>query len=227
MESFVSSLYCSITLLKIANASLFFFVSSLYCSITFLEIANASLFFSSLQVVQNNSVQCSHSDLNLQFAEKILVQWFTTQLQYITQIFWHFIMKLAESYAYFCTPYSSFCILTCTHKSKNHMTLLESSSIHFVRVSNKTKLLLCNLFFYAHAKLFLYKWKLISLLAVNVYPSIHQSIVPSILMICEKWSFFTHAVLPWTFSSVNTPPLNSLFIMNQLMDDDFPASFNT
>jgi hypothetical protein len=140
-------------------------------------------------------------------------------------------MKLAESYAYFCTPYSSFCILTWGHKNKNHvslvMTLVEPSNIYFARMNNKTKLLLCNLFLYAHAKLFLSKWKLISFLAANIYPSIHQFIVPRILMICENWSFFTHAVLPWTFSSVNTLPLNSLFIMNQLMDDDFPASFNT
>jgi hypothetical protein len=107
------------------------------------------------------------------------------------------------------------------------MTLVEPSNIYFARMSNKTKLLLCNMFLYAHTKLFLYKWKLISLLAVNIYPSMYQFIVPSILMICENRSFFTHAVLPWTFSSVNTLPLNSLFITNQLMDDDFPASFNT
>jgi hypothetical protein len=67
--------------------------------------------------------------------------------------------------------------------------LVEPSNIYFARMSNKTKLLLCNLFLYAHAKLFLYKWKLISLLAVNIYPSIHQFLVPSILMICENWSF--------------------------------------
>jgi len=140
-------------------------------------------------------------------------------------------MKLAESYAYFCTPYSPFCILTCGHKSKNHvslvMTLVQPSNIYFARMSNKTKLLLCNLFLHAHAKLFLYKWKLISLLAVKIYPSIHHFIVQSILMICENWSVFTHVVLPRTFSSVNTLPLNSLFITNQFMDDDFPASFNT
>lgn len=134
-------------------------------------------------------------------------------------------MKLAESYAYFCTPYSSFCILTWGHKSKNHvslvMTMVEPSNIYFARMSNKTKLLLCNLFLYAYTKLFLYKWKLIRLLAVNIYSSIHQFIVPSILMICEN------AVLPWTFSSVSTLPLNSLFSTNQLMDDDFQTSCYT
>jgi hypothetical protein len=160
-----------------------------------------------------------------------MVQWFTTQLQHINQIFWRCIMKLAESCVYFWTPYSSFCILTWGHKSINHvslvMTLVEPSNMYLVIMSNKTKLLLWNLFLHAHTKLFLYKWKLISLLSVNIYPSKHQFTVPSILMICEDWSFVTHAVLPWTFSSVNNLPLNSLFIRNQLVDDEFPASFNT
>jgi len=50
------------------------FVSSMCCSITLLKIANAGLFFFSWQLVANNSIQRSHTDLNLQFAEKILVQ---------------------------------------------------------------------------------------------------------------------------------------------------------
>lgn len=105
------------------------------------------------------------------------------------------------------------------------MTLVEPSNTYFADMSNKTKLLLCNLFLQAHEKLLLYKWKLISLLAVNIYPSIHQFIVPCVLMIWQN--YFAHAVLPWTFSSVNTLPLNPLFIINQLMGDDFPTSLNT
>jgi len=50
-------------------------------------------------------------------------------------------MKLAESYANFWTPHSSFCILTWGHKSINHvslvMTLVKPSSMYLARMSKK------------------------------------------------------------------------------------------